>query len=640
MQKANTPEPIQNYRLALGIGSKGYIALAGGVWEYDPGADTWVRKLPLPAGVTSFSTGFSIGGKGYFGWAGGKTLWEFDPLTDSWVQKADFPESSTGQAFSIGNKGYVIKGGQDPLNIYDLWEYNPGADSWIQKASFGGSKVIGPNTFNMNAISLNGFEVDGNGYVATMFGVTPYQFSGYLWQYDPLADKWTRRGLGFGTGNKGYLGFGFFSFRSGAPIAHDLWEYTPAPAPVPPVNGTGLQGVYYKGSSLTNYPLLTRIDTVINFELTYSGIPQVLSPAPGLVPEDRYSVIWSGQVVPQYSETYTFYTVADDGIRLWVNSVQLVDNWGDQDATENSGGIVLQAGQHYDIRIEYYENTGNAVTQLLWSSAATPKAIVPRSQLYPPPEGGTGLMGQYFSGTALSGAALLSRVDPSINFELTYSAIPQVLSPAHGIVPEDAYSVRWTGKVKPLHTETYTFYTLADDGVRLWVNGVQLVNNWTNQDAAENSGSIALEADQQYDIVMEYYENTGNAVAKLLWSSESTPKSIIPQAQLFPLTNAANARQISGAATTSPAFNTIAATIRPNPVAAGKELRLSFVSEKSAAVFFNITGSNGRLVSTRRINLVQGENIINVNTGGFTPGIYIINITGAGQMHNYKMVVQ
>ena len=396
-------------------------------------------------------------------------------------------------------------------------------------------------------------------------------------------------------------------------------------------NGTGLQGVYYNGIGLSGTPLLTRVDPVINFELTYSKQPLVLSPAPGVVPEDHYSVRWTGQVQAIYSEAYTFYTVSDDGVRLWVNGVKLVDNWVNQGATEKSGSIILMAGQKYDIMMEYYENTGEAVAKLYWSSASTTKAIIPQLQLYPagyvtPPVpacavntspanattiatqttatlawgavanaasydvylwtgatmpaspvansstatynatgltaatlynwyivpknvsgaatgcstssktsfttaaagttgNGTGLQGVYYNGIALSGTPLLTRIDPVINFEMTYSQQPQVFSPAPGIVPVDLYSVRWTGQVQALYSETYTFYTVADDGIRLWVNGVQLVNNWVNQGATERSGSITLTAGQKYDIVIEYYENTGESVAKLYWSSASHSKS-------------------------------------------------------------------------------------------------------------------
>jgi len=425
--------------------------------------------------------------------------------------------------------------------------------------------------------------------------------------------------------------------------------YPVAIAP-PAASGNGLQGVYYNGTSLAGEPLLTRVDSVINFELTYSKQPVVLSPAPGLVPEDLYSVRWTGQVQPLFSETYTFYTQSDDGVRLWVNGVQLVDDWTNQGVTEKSGSIVLQAGQKYDIVIEYYENTGEAVTKLLWSSPNTPKAIVPASQLFPanvappPPVVPTnGLQGVYYNGIGLSGSALLTRIDTTIDFEFTYSKQPLVLSPAPGIVPEDMYSVRWTGQVQPLLSENYTFYTQSDDGVRLWVNGILLIDNWTNQGVTEKSGSIALQAGQKYDIIIEYYENTGEAVTKLLWSSPGTPKQIVPKSQLYPPT--ANARtMVTMAAPVKPiipgAPAMAAAAISPNPVKAGQPARLQISSSKATTVTVSISSNNGSRISARTVSLVQGINNISVNTSGLTQGLYVIIVTGAEKPVSLKLIVE
>ena len=64
----------------------------------------------------------------------------------------------------------------------------------------------------------------------------------------------------------------------------------------------------------------------------------------------------------------------------------------------------------------------------------------------------------------------------------------------------------------------------TDDGARLWVNGVQLVNDWTDHGIVENRGSIQLVAGRKYDLVMEYYDNGGGAFASLLSSSLNTPR--------------------------------------------------------------------------------------------------------------------
>jgi PA14 domain/Fibronectin type III domain len=137
-----------------------------------------------------------------------------------------------------------------------------------------------------------------------------------------------------------------------------------------------------------------------------------------------------------------------------------------------------------------------------------------------------GLKGDYYNNVDLTGF-VLSRVDPGMNFNWGNGSP----DPSIGA---DTFSVRWTGQVQPLFSQTYTFYTLSDDGVRLWVNGVQLVNNWTGHAPTENSGTIALTAGTRYSIQMDYYEDGGGAVAGLSWSSSSQPKEIIPANRLFP----------------------------------------------------------------------------------------------------------
>ncbi len=139
---------------------------------------------------------------------------------------------------------------------------------------------------------------------------------------------------------------------------------------------------------------------------------------------------------------------------------------------------------------------------------------------------GTGLSAAYFD-TATFGGAIVARTDPTVNFTWGLGA------PVAGI-GADTFSARWTGQVEAQFSGAYTFYTQSDDGVRLWVNGQPLVNNWTVHGLTENSGSIVLTAGQRYAIRMEYFEQTGPAAAKLLWSSASTPKAIVPSTRLYP----------------------------------------------------------------------------------------------------------
>ena len=152
---------------------------------------------------------------------------------------------------------------------------------------------------------------------------------------------------------------------------------------------------------------------------------------------------------------------------------------------------------------------------------------------------GGGIKGHYYRGTDLRDL-VLTRMDPQINFSWGGD------SPDPSI-DVDLFSVRWTGEVEAAYTETYTFYTMSDDGVRLWVDGQQLIDDWNDHGDIENRGKIDLVAGNVYSLVLEYYENVGGATAQLRWSSPSTPKDLIPQAALSPPVKAGSPNPPNGA---------------------------------------------------------------------------------------------
>ena len=141
--------------------------------------------------------------------------------------------------------------------------------------------------------------------------------------------------------------------------------------------GNGLSVTYYNNIDFTG-TTVTGVDPTVDFAWG-AGSPSAA------IANDTFSARWTGQVEAQFTGTYTFYTVSDDGVRLWVNGQQIINNWTDHAPTENSGTIALTAGQRYDIRMEFYENGGGATARLLWSSASVPKAVVPSTRLYPQP---------------------------------------------------------------------------------------------------------------------------------------------------------------------------------------------------------------------------------------------------------------
>lgn len=141
-----------------------------------------------------------------------------------------------------------------------------------------------------------------------------------------------------------------------------------------PVSG-GLQGIFYHNMDFTGEAMRRR-DLVVDYNWDRG------SPDPSIQP-DTFSVRFFGRIKPTKTERYTFYTRSDDGVRLRVNGVTLIDKLVPQSETEWSGSIDLVAGREYSIELDYFERFGQAKVQLFWSSPTTPKQIVPPTHLGP-----------------------------------------------------------------------------------------------------------------------------------------------------------------------------------------------------------------------------------------------------------------
>lgn len=304
-------------------------------------------------------------------------------------------------------------------------------------------------------------------------------------------------------------------------------EQSATPTSAPVGNGTGLFGRYYNGQTVAAPDILEEVDPTLNFN--WNGA----SPG-GTVPGTNWSARWTGYILPQYTEPYTIYATADDGVRVWVNGQQLINGWVDQGPTTYSGTISLTAGVKTVITVDYYQDGGGSECVLGWSSRRTPRQTIPQTQLFPITPGvakttsPTGLLGQYFSNMTLAAPETVDQVDQTVNFNWNGA------SPVSG-VPTTQWSSRWSGMVVTPQTDNYTFYVTADDGVRLWVNGVKLVDAWVDQGPTEYSGTLPLIANHAYPIVVEYYQNGGGSECTLSWSSGYLPKQIIPNNQLTPL---------------------------------------------------------------------------------------------------------
>jgi len=255
------------------------------------------------------------------------------------------------------------------------------------------------------------------------------------------------------------------------------------------------RGEYFADSHLTGEPVLVRDDPVDGESGGLDFNWGTGSPA-AHIPSDGFSVRWT-RMVPLEPGAYRFTATSDDGIRVWADDHLVINQWHDHPAQTFTGDVNL-TGANHTIVVEYYENKGAAVAQVSWEPVLTP------SQSW---------RGEYFANRGLKDPPVLIRDDSNLGFNWSYG------SPAKGI-PSDNFSVRWT---RTFHFEpgSYHFTTTTDDGVRLWVNGHLLIDEWHDQALSPHNGTIYLSGD--VPIKMEYYEHGGLASAWLTWDRDDGP---------------------------------------------------------------------------------------------------------------------
>ena len=218
--------------------------------------------------------------------------------------------------------------------------------------------------------------------------------------------------------------------------------------------------------------------------------------------------------------------------------------------------------------------TFQATDSLTTSEPATVAIIVGSS--------GTGIAGAYFDNADFT-SPVLTRTDSQINFDWGTG------SPAPSIGP-DTFSSRWSGYLLAPETGTYSLSSLTSDGVRAYVSGLPVINNLNDQSTRWTDGqSISLTAGQKVPLLLEYYENTGSAVAKLKWTGPSFAGlngSIIPQAYLFE-TNSSG-----GTDTTAPVITALSPADNATGVAHAADLVATFSENIVRGTTGNITIRN------------------------------------------------
>jgi hypothetical protein len=301
------------------------------------------------------------------------------------------------------------------------------------------------------------------------------------------------------------------------------------PTPSGRGNGNGLLGFYFANTNLTGDPWV-RLDESIDFDW---GLEE---PVPEL-PKDQFSVVWTGDVEAPVAGDYTFSIAAADVGRLLLDG-KVIAEPGQRPAGEvlSASPLALRAGQRVALRFEYVHSQGRARAQLFWQGPNTARSNIPKDRLFARSGltnhtatlGGNagGLLATYYRRPDFTGPSW-TRIDPSIDFDWSN------IDPLPGFARAN-FSVRWTGQFLADQTEVYTFYVLADEPARLWIDGKLLLAIGGDNFFFERRESTALVGGERHDLRLETLSTGGNSVAKLAWSSPSTPKGPVPPSHLFP----------------------------------------------------------------------------------------------------------
>jgi hypothetical protein len=269
----------------------------------------------------------------------------------------------------------------------------------------------------------------------------------------------------------------------------------PTPTSTPDPNALGIWfGRYYDNPDLSDPPVFTRSDANLSFNWR-SGSPR------GDIPNDNFSISWTRNETFKTTDNYIFTLTVDDGARVYIDNQILINEWRNGGVRTVTAGRGITRGQH-QIRVEYYEATGNAQISLSWAV------------------GYTGWVGRYYNAPDLSGSLVLKRDDAKIDFDWGFG------SPAPEVNP-DNFSVDWTRTVNFPVAGTYVFTAEVDDGARLYIDGnaTPVFDNFDSSGSRVVVGTRALGAGN-HALELQYAERTGEAKIKFTWSQVMAPPTV------------------------------------------------------------------------------------------------------------------
>jgi hypothetical protein len=333
----------------------------------------------------------------------------------------------------------------------------------------------------------------------------------------------------------------------GMPGAADsAGEEPPIDGPTAPLcaNGaTGVRASYYPTRDFSGIPLVRTERGLIHDWADGSPHPTI--------PGDGFTALFSADLVPEVSDSYTFFVVSDDGFRLWLDGELTLDWWG-VTARSIATTTFLEAGRRHSLLIEYFENIGDALLDVTWKRPGTPRTSIPQCSFFETP----GAASTCSSAPGTECAPPMTPPCPSTGagtgLRATYYRWPGFTDVAHttadthvfydaGWVPDPArytekFTARWEGTLEAPSSDSYTFFLIADGHAELTIEGQKATTVLDDSTSQEQSVTVSLAGGSRTPIRVDYIDGheAGWAYLQLRWKSRSIPKGPVPRCRLYP----------------------------------------------------------------------------------------------------------
>ena len=252
---------------------------------------------------------------------------------------------------------------------------------------------------------------------------------------------------------------------------------------------------YYNNTNLSGTPVVVRDEANIDYRWGTRT-----APAPG-VNVDNFSVEWRRNLDFAQSGIYRFSVTMDDGMRVLVDGVTVLDAWTTGGTRTVTADRYVSAGTHL-VQVQFFDAVLFAEAHFSY------QYVGPGS---PPVDN---WRGEYFNNTNLSGNPVVVRDDASVNFDWGSG------SPLTGVVNSDSFSVRWSRTLN-FTGGRYLVSATADDGIRVWINNQLVIDQWRDQTATTFTNEVLVPGGA-LPVRVEYYDHGGGAIARVSWTPIAT----------------------------------------------------------------------------------------------------------------------